>query len=138
MSDANFSGALRNCTAGHLRDIERSAPVVCHRTKILEPIGVRHRAEIARVLADFFVITMEVSENGLQLTDDLALERDVHAKHPMGRGMLRPHRHFHQLALEPCAHCRWWSLGWFEGLDRRAHCRCTVIFSAPSSCGRGV
>src|SRR5436190_3785369 len=120
-NDAQILGAFRDLYPGELLDAERIGPVICHRTKIIEPIGVRHRAEVARVLADLFVITMQIAEDRLELAHDLAFEGDVHAKYAVGRWMLRSHRHFEQLAVQSRAHCCRRPLSWFEGLDSRAH-----------------
>src|SRR5205823_14717079 len=94
-----------------------------HRTKIIQPVSVRHRAEITYVLADLFVIAMEITEDRFELAHDLALERNVHPENAMRRRMLRSQRYFEQLAIEPRAHCCRWPLGWFECLNCRAHSR---------------
>ena len=65
--DAQIFGALGNFDAGEFLDAERVGPVVRHRAKIIEPVGVRHRAEIARVLADFFVVAMQIAEDRFEL-----------------------------------------------------------------------
>src|SRR5207245_1563675 len=98
----------------------------------------RHGAEISCVLAGFVAIAVQVTKDRLEFAHDLAFERDVHPKNTVRRWMLRPHRHFEQFAIESRAHCCRWPLGWFECLNRRGHCGCAVMFSAPSSCGRGV
>ena len=59
--------------------------------KTLEAVRVGGGMEIMPTVT---FVRMQVSENRLQPADDLALQCDVHAKHPMGRGMLRSHRHF--------------------------------------------
>src|SRR5207302_7823666 len=54
--------------AGKFLDTERIGPVIRHRTKVIEPIGVGHRAEVARVLADLFVVTMQVAKEDRKST----------------------------------------------------------------------
>src|SRR6267143_4027849 len=114
--DAQVFSSLGNFDPSQFFNTEGVGPVVRHRAEVLEPIGIRHRAEIAGVLADLFVIAMQVSEDRLELADDLAVERDVHPKHAMRGRMLRPHRNLHKLALEPGTHCRRWPLDRFEYL----------------------
>src|SRR3954469_3877290 len=45
------------------------------------------------------MIAMQVPKHWLQLDHALAVQRHIHAEHAMGRGMVRPHRDFEQLAL---------------------------------------
>ena len=89
--DAQIFGALGNFDAGEFFDTERVGPVVRHRAEIIEPIGIRHRAEVAGVLADLLVVAMEITEDRFELAHDLAFECNVHPENAMGRGMLRPH-----------------------------------------------
>ena len=103
-NDPQIFGAIGDFDAGEVLHAEGIGPVVSHGTKIIEPIGIRHRAEISGVLADFLVVAMEITENRFELAHDFAVERDVHAKDAVGRWMLRPHRHFEQFAFEPGAH----------------------------------
>ena len=98
--DADVFGALGNLEAGQFLDRERIRPVVRQRTKIIEPVGIRHRAEIGRALANFFVIAMQVAEDRLQLHDLLAIEHDVHAEHTVRGRVLRPHGNFEQFAFD--------------------------------------
>src|SRR5947209_5115990 len=129
-------GALGNFDASELLNAERISPVVRHRTKIIEPIGVRHRTEISRVLADLLVVAVEITEYRLELAHDLALKRDIHSKHAVGRWMLRAHRHFEQLTIESRTHrCRR-PLGWFKGLNRCA--QVFLLSSASSPSGKGL
>src|ERR1051325_6501724 len=55
------------------------------------------------------MVPMQISKDRLELTDDLTIQGNVHPKHTMGRGMLRSHRYFEQLAFEPGSHA-WWLL----------------------------
>jgi hypothetical protein len=48
-------------------------------------------------LGDFFVIAMQVAENRLELDHRFAVQHDIHPKHPVRGGMLRPHRDFQQM-----------------------------------------
>src|SRR4029077_14289856 len=99
-----------------------------------------------RVFTDLFVIAMQVAKDGLELANDLAVERNVHAKDAVGRRMLRPHRDFEQFAFESRTHCLERPFGWFESLDGCGHLRFTIhrsrftsperSASAPSNCGR--
>src|SRR5204862_5286100 len=100
---------------------ERVRPVVGHRAEIIEPVRVRHRAEVTGVLADFLMISMQVTEDRFELTNDLALERHIHPKHAVRGWMLRSHRDFEQFALEPRSHCYRWPLHCFECLNARVH-----------------
>ena len=108
-NDAQIFRAFGHFDAGQFLHAERVGPVVRHRTKIIEPIRVRHRAEIARVLADLLVIAMQIAEHRLQFAHDFAIERDVHAEDAVRRGMLRAHRNFEQLAFESSisSRCGW-------------------------------
>ena len=102
--DAQVFGALGNFYAGEFFDTERVGPVVRHRAKIIEPIGIRHRAEVAGVLANLLVIAMEITEDRFEFAHDLAFEGNVHPENAVGRGMLRAHRDFQQLAVETRRH----------------------------------
>src|SRR5205809_4468492 len=82
-NDAQVFAALRNFDAGEFLYTERVGPVVAHRTKVIEPICVRHRAEISCLLTDLLVIAVQITENRLELTHDFPVERDVHAKDTM-------------------------------------------------------
>src|SRR6266508_4319194 len=64
---------------------------------------------------------MQISKDRLELAHDLAFKSDVHAKHPMRRWVLWPHRDFEQFAVESRTHCRGRSLDWFQRLDARGH-----------------
>ena len=125
-NDAQVFGALRNFDPREFLYTERVGPVVGHRTKIIEPIGVRHRAEITCVLADLLVIAVQITEDRLELPHDFAFERDVHPEHAVGRWMLRPHRHFEQLAFQSRAHGHRRPLHCFEGLSSCSHANETV------------
>src|SRR6266700_2780846 len=122
-NDAQVFAALRNFDAGEFLYTERVGPVVAHRTKVIEPICVRHRAEISCLLTDLLVIAVQITENRLELTHDFPVERDVHAKDTMRRRMLRPHRVFEQLAFQPRTHGYGGPLHGFESLNCRAHLR---------------
>jgi hypothetical protein len=100
---ANVFGAFGHGQAGELLDAERISPVVGHRAEIIEPVGVRHRPQIARVLRDLLVIAMQIAEDRLELHHRLAVEHHVHAKHAVRGRMLRPHRDFQQLAADVSA-----------------------------------
>src|SRR5262249_55594562 len=106
--------------------------------KVIEPIRVRHRTEVTRLLTDLLVVAMQIAENWFEFADDLAFECHVHSKNAMGRRMLRPHRNLEELAVQARTHCHWRTLHCFECCNRRAHCGFAVICSAPSNCGRGV
>ena len=93
-NDAKIFSALGNFDACQFFHAERIGPVIGHRTEIIEPVGIRHRAEIARVLPNFFVIAMQISEDRLELAHDLAFQRDVHTENAVRGRMLRPHRNF--------------------------------------------
>ena len=123
-NDAQILGALGNFDAGEFLDAERVGPVVGHRAKIIEPIGVRHRAEVARVLADFLVVAMQITENRFELANDLAVERHIHPKHAVRGWMLRSHRDFEQFAVESRSHRYRWSLHCFECFNGGAHSNC--------------
>ena len=128
--------ALRHFDPRELLDTERVGPVVGHRTKIIEPVRVRHRAEVTGVLANFFVVPMQVTEDRFEFAHHFAIERDVHPEDAMGGGMLRPHRNFHQVAFDPRIHRL--RRSFFELVKSRcAHCCAAVRFSVPSNCGRG-
>src|SRR4029450_12373035 len=90
---------------------------------IIEPVGVRHRAEVTGVLADFLVISMQITEDRFELTNDLAIERHIHPKHAVRGWMLRSHRNFEQFALEARSHRYRWPLHCFECLNARVHRR---------------
>ncbi len=123
-NNAQILGALGHFDSGKFLHAERVRPVVGHRAKIIEPVGVRHRAEIARVLADFLVVTMQITEDRFELANDFALERDIHPKYAVRGGMLRSHRHFEQFAFEPRSHRHWRALHCFKCFDRGAHFNC--------------
>ena len=98
--DADVFGAFGCLQPGKLLHRERVCPVVGQRTEIIEPIGVGHRAEIARLLGDFFMVAMQVAEDRLELHDAFAIQHHVHAKHAVRRRVLRAHRHFEQFAFK--------------------------------------
>src|SRR5205814_6685606 len=85
--------------------------------------SVRNRAEVTGVLADFLVISMQITEDRFELTNDLAFKGHIHPKHAMRRWMLRSHRDFEQFAFKPRAHAHWGSLECFDCLNYRAHFR---------------
>ena len=120
-NDAQILGALRNFDCGEFLNAERIGPVVGHRAKIIEPVGVRHRAEITRVLADFLVVSMQITEDRFELANDLAVERDIHSKHAVRGWMLRSHRHFEQFAIQSRAHGDRWPLHCFDCFKCCAH-----------------
>ena len=96
--DTNVFGAFGNGQAGELLDCERVGPVVRHRTKIIQPVGVGHRGEIRNVLADLLVVAMQIAEHRLELYDRFAIQHHVHPEHAMRGRMMRPHGNFKQLA----------------------------------------
>ena len=40
---------------------------------------------------------MEVAENRRQFDHRFAVQHHIHPKHPVGGGMMRPHRHFQEV-----------------------------------------
>ena len=102
--DAEVFGALGHGLAGELLDGERVGPVVRHRAEVVEPVGVGHRPEVGGVLADLLVVAVQVAEDGLELHDRLAVERDHHAEHAVRRRVVRPHRDLEQVAVEFVVH----------------------------------
>src|SRR4029453_19320602 len=98
----------------------------------------RHRPEIAGALTNLFMIAMQISEDRLKLAHDLAFKRNVHSENAVSRRMLRSHRHFEQLTLEPRAHADGRSLHCFECFNGCAHVGFdpSTMPSAPSVCGR--
>ena len=98
--DADVFRALRHREARELFDRQRVSPVVRQRTKIIQAIRVRHRREITRALRDLLVIAMQVAEHRLELHHDFAIEHHVHPEHAVRRGMMRPHRHLEQIAVQ--------------------------------------
>ena len=132
-----YSARSGTSIAGEFLDTERVGPVVSHRAKIIEPVGVWHRAEVTGVLADFLVIAMQITEDRFEFTNHLAIERDVHPKHAVSGWMLRPHRDFEQFAFEPRAHAQRRPLHGFDCFnDLRSLLSGRQLFSAPSNCGR--
>ena len=119
--NAKIFGAFGNFDPSQLFHAECIGPVISHRAKIIESVGVRHRPEIAHALANLFMITMQISEDWLELAHDLAFERDVHPEYAVRGGMLRPHRDFKKLALESGSHAHRRPLHCFERFDHRAH-----------------
>src|SRR5207249_7672594 len=100
--------------AGKFFNAERVGPVVAHRTKVIETICVRHRAEISCVLTDLLVVAVQITEDRFKLAHDFAFQRDVHSKHAVRGRMLWSHRDFEQLAFEPRSHPHRWALHRFE------------------------
>ena len=96
---ANVLGALRHLQPGQLLDGERICPVIRQRADVVQPIGVRHRREIARSLGDLFVVAMQIAEHRLQLHHAFAIQHHIHAEHAMRRRMVRPQRNFEQIAF---------------------------------------
>ena len=117
--NAEILGAIRDFDACQLFDAERIGPVVSHGAEVVEPVGIGHRAKVSGVFADLFVVTMEITENGLEFAHDLAVESNVHAKDAVGGGVLGAHRHFEQLAFEAGAHGSRWRQ--FEFLKSGGH-----------------
>src|SRR5262249_25067748 len=124
--NAQILGALGNFNSGELLHTERVGPVVGHRTKIVEPVGVGHRAEVTGVLANFLMIAMQITEDRLKLTNHLAVEGHIHPKYAVCRRVLRSHRHFEQLAFQARTHAHWWPLECFNCFNCRAHANCEV------------
>src|SRR4030095_6769323 len=116
--------------------------VCAQREEICEPVGVRHRAEVTGVLADFLVISMQITEDRFELTNNLAIERHIHPKHAMRGWVLRSHRDFEQFAREPRSHRYRWPFHCFDCFNGCAHplqpFNGSTMSSAPSSAGRGV
>src|ERR1043166_3651287 len=79
-NDAQILGAFRNFDSSQFFDTERIGTVVRHGTKVIESVGIRHGGEITRVLADLFMVAMEIAKNRLELADDFAVERHIHPK----------------------------------------------------------
>ena len=125
-NDTQIFCAFRHFDASEFLHTERVSPIVRHRAKVVESIGVGHRPEITHVFAELFVIAMQIAEDGLELPHDLAFERDVHPEDAVCRRMLRPHRDFEQFSFKPRAHAHWRPLDCFECLNRRAHSNSTI------------
>ena len=142
--DAEVFGALGDLDAGEFFDGESVAPVVGDGAEVVEAVGVGHGAEVGFVLGDFFVVAVEVAEDGLELDDDFAVEDDVHAEDAVGRGVLRAHRDFEELLF---AAVDGYFDGGFErgpgaGVGRGAHfppawLRCWLVRLRTSSCAVG-
>jgi hypothetical protein len=98
--DAEIFGALGHGLAGEFLDRDGVRPVVRHRTEVIETVGVGHRPEVGRVLADFLMVAVEIAEDGLELDDGFAVERDHHAEHAVRGRVVRPHRDFEQVAVK--------------------------------------
>jgi hypothetical protein len=96
---ADVFSAFGRLKSGELLDRQSVSPVVRHRTEIIETIGVGHVPEIRSVLADFFVVAMKITEDGLELYDRFTVEHDIHSKDAVGGRVVRPHRNFEQIAL---------------------------------------
>ena len=82
-NDAQILRAFGHFDSCEFLDTERVSPVIGHGAKIIESISVRHRAQVARVLADFLVVSMQITKNRLELPNDLAIKGDIHPKHAM-------------------------------------------------------
>src|SRR5215510_1142991 len=144
-NDAQIFGAFGNFDSSKFLHTQRVGPVVGHRAKIIEPVGVGHRAEVSRVLTNFLVIPMQIPENWFELANDLAVERDVHPEYSVSGWMLRSHRDFEQLALKARPHAQRWPLHCFDCFNGCAHpfnastlqpFNGSTMPSAPSSSGR--
>src|SRR5207248_5136723 len=79
-NDAQILSAFGNFDSGEFLNTKRVRPVVGHRAQIIEPVSVRHRAEVTGVLADFLVISMQITEDRFELTNDLAFKGYIHPK----------------------------------------------------------
>ena len=53
------------------------------------------------------MVAVQVAEHRLEANHTLAIQRHVHAKHAVGRWMVRPHGHFKQLAFPVRLNMRW-------------------------------
>ena len=95
---ANVFGAFGHLQTGELLNRQRIGPVVRQRAKVIQPVRVRHRAEISSVLGDFLVVAVQIAEDRFELHHALAVQRHVHAKDAVRRRVLWPHRHFQQIA----------------------------------------
>ena len=98
--DAEVLGAFGDFESGEFFDGEGVGPVVGHGAEVVEAVGVGHDGEVAEGLADFFVVAVEVSEDGLELDDGFAVQGDVHAEDAVGGGVLGPHGDFEDVAFE--------------------------------------
>ena len=96
--DPHVLRALWHRDPGQLLDGAGVGPVVRHRVQVIEPVGVRHRAQVAGVFRQFFVVAVQVAEHGLEPHDRLAVERDDHPEHAVRGGMVRPHGNLQQVA----------------------------------------
>ena len=88
---ADVFRALRHRQTGQLFHAQDVGPVVGHRTDVIQPVGVRDGGEVTVFLGDFFVVAMEVTENGSQFDHGFAVKNNVHAENAVGGGMVRPH-----------------------------------------------
>ena len=102
--DAQVLRAVGHGEAAELLDREGVGPVVRHRTQVVEPVGVGHRRQVAGALGDLLVVAVEVTENGLELHDALAVERHDHAEYAVGGRVLRSHRDLEEVAVEFIVH----------------------------------
>jgi hypothetical protein len=103
-NDADVFGAFRDREACELFHCDRVGPVVRHRAHVVETIGVRHRTEVAGVLANLLVIAVKVTEHGFEFHDAFAVQRDDHPKNAMGGGMVWAHRNLQKIAVKLIVH----------------------------------
>ena len=104
LDDAHILRPLGHGQAGELFDRNGVGPVVRHRAQVIEPVRIGHRSKVRRVLAEFFVVAVEVAEDRLEFHDPLAVERDDHAEHAVRGRVVRPHRDLEQVTVEFIVH----------------------------------
>ena len=102
--EANVFRALGHLQPDELLDRQCVSPVVRQRAEVIQPVRIRHRAEVTDVLGNLLVVPVQVAEHRLELHHRLAVEHHVHAEDAVRRGVLRPHRDFEQLPLPPLPH----------------------------------
>ena len=129
--------AFGNLQTGELFDGKRVGPVVRERAHVVEPIGVRHRREIARCFGNFFVITMEIAEYRLELYNTLAVQNYVHAEYTMRGRMMRSQRNFEQVAFAAAVSEIRRHIFFCRRCAAPCHALCCFAFTRTSSCAVG-
>ena len=97
--DPDVVRAFGDLDARELLDGQRVRPVVGHGAEIVEAVGIGHRTEPDHPLRELFVIAMQVAHDRLERDDRFAVQRAIHAKHPVRARMLRPDGDFQRLRL---------------------------------------
>src|SRR5438045_9704447 len=91
-NDSHILSPLRHLNSCQFLNAECIGPVVSHGTEVIEPVRVRHRAEITGILTNLLVIPMQITENRFELPNGFSLERDVHRENAASGCMLRSNR----------------------------------------------